>query len=83
MRKLSSLVVASLMLSVGITLTINAPRAVASAPAVLRVLMLGDSYMAGNGSREILPDGSKAMDFYGPDLCFRSRATWAEQWAGD
>jgi hypothetical protein len=54
--------------------------AVATTPKVLRVLLLGESYMAGNGARNTTASGY-AMDFYGPDLCFRSKANWAEQWA--
>ena len=47
-------------------------------PAVINVLLLGDSYISGNGAR--LGSGQRA--FYGPEDCFRSSANWGEKWAG-
>ena len=39
-------------------------------PTPLKVVLLGDSYSAGNG----------ADDYYGPHKCFRSPNNWAEQY---
>jgi lysophospholipase L1-like esterase len=48
------------------------PVAAASNPNVLSILVLGDSYSAGNG----------AGDYYGPDECRRSHRNYAEDLAG-
>lgn len=45
-------------------------------PKPLKVVLLGDSYAAGNGARDA--DGN--TDFYGPDGCLRSHSNWAEQY---
>lgn len=42
----------------------------------LKVVLLGDSYSAGNGAR----DASGDPDVYGPRGCNRSRSNWAEQY---
>jgi hypothetical protein len=44
---------------------------------VLKVVLLGDSYMSGNGARS----PSNAWDYYGPEDCLRSHSNWGEQWA--
>lgn len=44
---------------------------------ILRVLLIGDSYTAGNGSRT--QGGLRA--FYGPEDCLRSYANWGSMWA--
>lgn len=49
----------------------------AQAPVPLTVLLMGDSYTAGNGARA---KGDPA--YYGPERCMRSTATWGEQYAG-
>lgn len=54
--------------------------AAAAAPAgddVLDVLVLGDSYSAGNGAT----DDRGATQTYGPAGCFRSRVNWGEKYA--
>ncbi|MCB2412773.1 hypothetical protein LGT39_07935 [Demequina sp. TTPB684] len=43
----------------------------------LTVLLLGDSYTAGNGAR----DESGRPVYYGPERCMRSTGTWGEQYA--
>jgi Ca2+-binding RTX toxin-like protein/lysophospholipase L1-like esterase len=51
-------------------------RAVADPPVsrpFLRVVLLGDSYSAGNGA-------GTADEYYGPNGCWRSTANWAEQY---
>ncbi|NTV38966.1 MAG: hypothetical protein HGA51_03275, partial [Demequinaceae bacterium] len=45
-------------------------------PQPLTVLLMGDSYTAGNGARA---DGDPA--YYGPEHCMRSTNTWGEQYA--
>ncbi len=42
----------------------------------LTVLLMGDSYTAGNGAR----DDAGAPAYYGPDGCMRSTQTWGEQY---
>ena len=42
----------------------------------LKVVLLGDSYSAGNGARAA--DGSES--FYGPQGCYRSHDNWASQY---
>jgi len=44
-------------------------------PEPLTVLLMGDSYTAGNGARE-----AGAPSYYGPELCLRSTNTWGEQY---
>lgn len=65
----------------GVTLE-RAPRAAAGQVRAneltpLTVLLMGDSYTAGNGART--PDGQAA--YYGPAKCLQSTATWGEQYA--
>ncbi len=53
---------------------------VATAPGgvqPLTVLLMGDSYTAGNGAR----DGAGEPAYYGPERCMRSTNTWGEQYA--
>src|SRR5262245_19461462 len=42
----------------------------------LKVVLLGDSYSAGNGAR----DANGDRDYYGPKDCYRSHSNWAEQY---
>ena len=42
----------------------------------LKVVLLGDSYSAGNGARNDNGD----HDFYGPKDCYRSRSNWSEKY---
>lgn len=42
----------------------------------LKVVLLGDSYSAGNGAR----NASGAEDYYGPQGCMRSHSNWAEKY---
>jgi lysophospholipase L1-like esterase len=42
----------------------------------LKVVLIGDSYSAGNGARDA--DGNES--FYGPQGCFRSHDNWASQY---
>jgi lysophospholipase L1-like esterase len=58
---------ATLVLCLG---TLATPPA-AAAPRQLKVVVIGDSYTAGNG----------AGWYYGPQGCYRSAAGWAEQYA--
>lgn len=44
----------------------------------LTVLLMGDSYTAGNGAR----DDAGEPAYYGPERCMRSTNTWGEQYAG-
>jgi lysophospholipase L1-like esterase len=46
-------------------------------PTPLTVLLMGDSYTAGNGARAA--NGERS--YYGPAKCMRSRDTWGEQYA--
>jgi len=43
----------------------------------LTVLLMGDSYTAGNGAR----DDAGEPTYYGPERCMRSTNTWGEQYA--
>jgi len=55
------------------------PPSAAAAPDVpqpLKVVLLGDSYSAGNGARTSSDD----RDYYGPKGCYRSHSNWAEQY---
>ena len=49
----------------------------AAAGATLDVLVLGDSYAAGNGAT----DDQGVEQTYGPDGCRRSRVNWGEKYA--
>lgn len=72
LRRPWSLVLALLLL-VPIALTSSVPAAVAAPvgrAAPLKVLLLGDSYSAGNG----------AGAYYGPGACHRSKKNWAERY---
>ncbi|MCW2848299.1 MAG: hypothetical protein JWR90_2273 [Marmoricola sp.] len=51
--------------------------AATSSRAPLDILVLGDSYSAGNGAT----DDSGAVQTYGPDGCRRSRVNWSEKYA--
>jgi len=53
------------------------PTAVSGAAQPLTVLLMGDSYTAGNGAR----DDAGAPAYYGPEHCMRSANTWGEQYA--
>lgn len=46
-------------------------------PAPVTILLMGDSYTAGNGARNELGERT----YYGPAKCLRSRDTWGEQYA--
>lgn len=56
------------------------PQAVAAAAGStakpLKVVLLGDSYSAGNGAR----DASDDRDYYGPSGCFRSHSNWSSKY---
>ncbi len=43
----------------------------------LKILLLGDSYTAGNGARKSF----NRTDYYGPDQCYRSHSNWGEKYA--
>lgn len=47
-----------------------------AAPQPLTVLLMGDSYTAGNGAR-----AGGEQSYYGPGRCMRSTNTWGEQYA--
>ena len=51
--------------------------AASSAPDPIDILVLGDSYSAGNGAT----DDQGAVQDYGPDGCRRSRVNWSEKYA--
>ena len=56
-----------------------APVAAAAAPSAepLDIVLLGDSYSAGNGAT----NDAGEPDTYGPANCFRSKVNWAEKYA--
>jgi lysophospholipase L1-like esterase len=45
-------------------------------PQPLKIVLLGDSYSAGNGAR----DASGNRDYFGPKGCYRSHSNWASQY---
>lgn len=49
----------------------------AAADSTIDILVLGDSYSAGNGAT----DDKGASQTYGPTGCFRSRVNWGEKYA--
>lgn len=53
------------------------PARAAVGDQVLDILVLGDSYSAGNGAT----DDQGAVQTYGPDGCRRSRVNWSEKYA--
>ena len=57
--------------------TAGAASAAAAARAPIDILVLGDSYSAGNGAT----DDNGAEQTYGPDGCRRSRVNWSEKYA--
>ena len=65
---------ASALLPLG---TGTADAAPAAADDVLDILVLGDSYSAGNGAT----DDSGAAQTYGPAGCLRSKVNWGEKYA--
>jgi lysophospholipase L1-like esterase len=67
-----SLVLAALV--VGTALPQRAQAATTARP--LNVLLLGDSYSAGNGSRDTNGDRT----YFGPQGCYRSTTNWASQY---
>ncbi len=59
---------------------ISAPVAAPATPDArtpITILLMGDSYTAGNGART--PNGDRS--YYGPPKCMRSHDTWGEQYA--
>ena len=48
----------------------------ATAPQPLKVVLIGDSYSAGNGATNDAGD----RDYYGPKDCYRSKSNWAERY---
>jgi lysophospholipase L1-like esterase len=56
--------------TVGAAAPAHAQAQAVAAPLPLKVVLLGDSYAAGNG----------AGDYYGPQGCYRSSSNWAEQY---
>lgn len=53
------------------------PAHAAEAPiSPLKVVLVGDSYSAGNGARDAAGD----RDYYGPRGCYRSKSNWAEKY---
>lgn len=52
------------------------PAQAASEAQPLKVVLLGDSYSAGNGARDVNGD----RDYYGPEDCYRSKSNWAEKY---
>lgn len=50
---------------------------VTASPEPLTVVLMGDSYTAGNGAR----DHEGRPSYYGPERCMRSADTWGEQYA--
>ena len=63
----------------GLLVAPTAPPAVGapSGDGTLDVLVLGDSYSAGNGAT----DEQGAQQTYGPEGCFRSKVAWSEKYA--
>ena len=57
--------------------TADASMAVAGAAEPIDILVLGDSYSAGNGAT----DDQGAVQSYGPAGCRRSRVNWSEKYA--
>lgn len=54
----------------------DAAAAADTAPMTLKVVLLGDSYSAGNGARDF--DGNAA--YFGPSPCHRSHVNWSERY---
>lgn len=52
------------------------PLAAASSAKPLKVVLIGDSYSAGNGARTASDD----RDYYGPSGCYRSHSNWASKY---
>ena len=76
----SALVAALLVAPAPTTAAATSSTATAAASAAddtLDILVLGDSYSAGNGAA----DDQGAAQLYGPEGCFRSRANWGERYA--
>lgn len=57
-------------------LRLPTPAAASTGRLPLKVVLIGDSYSAGNGARDANGDES----FSGPAKCYRSRDNWAEQY---
>ena len=83
-RTITSGVLAVVLTAGALVLVPAPPPAMAQAPTTpLRVVLLGDSYAAGNGARS-LTTGKR--NYYGPRGCYRSRSNWGAQyadWLGD
>jgi lysophospholipase L1-like esterase len=80
-RKLVSTLVASsaVVAVVGLSLLVSPAAEGAAGISIgkpLKVVLLGDSYSAGNGAR----DSKGERDYYGPKGCYRSHSNWAEQY---
>lgn len=73
---LSVLLAVTLVLPVSGGERAGASAAVSAAGDPLNVVLLGDSFSAGNGART----SSGAEDFFGPSGCFRSHSNWATQY---
>lgn len=61
---------------VGVLLPTSAVQA--AGPGPLKVVLIGDSYAAGNGARDA--DGDR--NYEGPKGCYRSPTNWASQYVG-
>lgn len=82
MRRMQGFVVAVIVWSlVSAGLSTAAPEADAQVAGrtPLKVVLLGDSYSAGNGAT----DDAGNRDYYGPKDCYRSRSNWAERYVRD
>ena len=65
----------------GLAVLLPAPAAQSEDPVLsearpLKVVLVGDSFAAGNGAR----DADNSTDFYGPEDCLRSSSNWAEKY---
>lgn len=70
---------ATLATAAGLLVAASSPPAAQAADTTakpLKIILVGDSYSAGNGAR----DANGDRDYYGPSGCYRSRSNWAEQY---
>lgn len=57
--------------------TVAAIEEIVSSPEPYQIVLLGDSYISGNGATD--ENGNRS--YYGPEGCYRSHDTWGERYA--
>jgi len=77
-RLFATLGVSALLICLGLAVPLSSTPASAAGfeASPLKIVLLGDSYSAGNGAR----DANGDRDYYGPKDCYRSKSNWAEQY---